>query len=154
MTRPSPGIRRGRGLGPLLTLAVALVLETLRANGIRFPDPAPILLLPVVASALLAGRRTGLVAAGIAGVACLITFAGAPFVGQPDNALRVMIILLMLPAVAVMVGTIRDRPAAGRDELVARRLSAGSSGSVKTPLTSLGASSVTPSAGSDDSRSA
>lgn len=108
-------------LGPLLTLAVALVLTLLRANGIRFPDPAPILLLPVVASAL-AGRNSGLVAAGIAGVASLIHFASPPFVGQPDNALRVMTILLMLPVVAVMVGTIRDRLAAGRDELVARRL--------------------------------
>lgn len=109
-------------LGPLLTLAVALVLEMLRGRGVRLPDPAPVLLLPVIASALLGGRRSGLAASAIAGVACLIYFAGPPFADQADNALRALILLLMLPSVAIMVGVTRDRLASGREELLARRL--------------------------------
>ena len=102
-------------------MLVVVTLELLRSRGLRLPDPVPVVLLPVIGSALLGGIRPGLVAAAVGIAYCLFVFAGQPYVNQPDNALRVLLMAASLATAAALVGRARDRLIADRNELAARR---------------------------------
>jgi PAS domain S-box-containing protein len=111
-----PGFGHGRRYGgPLLVVAIAAVVELLAGTAWRVPNPPALLLLAVVFAAFTGGRAPGLIAAAIAWTYCAYFFSASlqPLRYAPDDARRVVVWLLAMPAMAWMVGTLRRRVEAG-----------------------------------------
>jgi diguanylate cyclase (GGDEF)-like protein len=98
----------------LLAAGVALLgLELLARRGARLATPGAVLLAAVVGAAYLSGLRAGLLSAALAlAYAAWPAAAGGLFAAAPADALRRLAVLaLLLPAVAVAVGVLKERTA-------------------------------------------
>ncbi len=97
--------------GPALALGVAGTVEVLRGTPIGIPNPPAFLVLTVVAGAFIGGRASGLVAGVLAWtyIAYFFSEPGAPFAYSAENARRVAVWGVTIPATALLVGLLRDR---------------------------------------------
>ncbi|MDR7439700.1 MAG: PAS domain S-box protein [Armatimonadota bacterium] len=95
--------------GPVLTVLVLLALELLSHWAIRLPNPAAAYLLAVAYSAYAGGVGSGLVSAllSFAYAAWVFSEPGQPFRYSAENGLRIAVLALATPALAVMVGFLR-----------------------------------------------
>ncbi len=99
--------------GPFLTLATLIGLELLARTVIRIPNPPMIYITTVAYAGFSGGLVSGLVSAGITLVFALYFFStpGQLFHYTPDNALRVIVLAIATPAMALMVGVLKGRTA-------------------------------------------
>jgi len=114
--KESPRVARGANLfpqisGPLLVFGAIAILELLSWGTLKIPNPPAILLLIVVFSAFIGGVRSGLVAALIAWgyFAYFFSIPGHPFQHTTENFRRVLVWAVTTPAMAIMVGILKDR---------------------------------------------
>jgi signal transduction histidine kinase len=108
-----PLARRRFLLGPLLTLAVLIVIESINRWVFAIPNPAVIYFTAVVFAAFHGGIGPGLVSAAITLVYAAFFFSkpGAPLTFTPDNLTRMIVLLASTPAAAVMVGFLKKHAA-------------------------------------------
>jgi PAS domain S-box-containing protein len=97
--------------GLLLTTGAAVALELLSHTPWRVPNSPAVLQMTVVLAAFSGGRATGLLAAAVAWVYTAYFFALdlSPLRYAPDDARRVVVWLVILPATALLVGTLKRR---------------------------------------------
>ena len=103
--------RAGIGTGLALTLAVAAALVPLR-SGVSLATPAMLLVLPVVAAAIIGGRRAALATAVVAAGAFNIAFIKpywTPKVAVVDEAVALLVFVLVAAAVGTFVAREADR---------------------------------------------
>ena len=95
--------------GPLLTLGTLAGLELLAQTVIRLPNPPIIYLTVVVYAAFSGGLVPGLISGAITFVYALYFFStpGQLFHYTYDNALRVIVLAVTTPAMAIMVGVLK-----------------------------------------------
>ncbi len=112
-TRPKAGRRSFllRFVGPLLTLAIAVLLEALSRTALSIPNPVFVLILVVVAAAFSGGIRSALASAMVAWLysAYYFSIPGHPFVFATDNLRRVVVLAIAFPGTALMVGILKER---------------------------------------------
>ena len=94
----------------VMPVAIGTVVVAARW-GFKFPNPPPALLLPLAYTAYRGGLATGLVAAGLHLVYSAIFFSspGTLFQYDPDNLLRTLVIAIVAPSMATMMGILRQR---------------------------------------------
>jgi diguanylate cyclase (GGDEF)-like protein/PAS domain S-box-containing protein len=97
--------------GPLLVLIAIAAIELISRLAFKIPNPPAILLLIVVFCAFRGGLRAGLSSAAIAWAYFAYHFSmpGQLFHYTADNATRVLLWALTTPAMAVMVGFLREQ---------------------------------------------
>lgn len=120
--------------GALLTVCAAAVLELLSGTALRIPNPPAILLLTTVYATFGGGLRAGLVSAALSWF-YLAYFFDAPGPGlaySGDNLRRLVIWAISLPAIVVMIGTLKHRAECASDEIVRRERDR--SGNLETAL--------------------
>ncbi len=102
--------------GPLLTLAVIILLDLVARKGMPILYPFPILLLTVVVSAYLGGLRTALVSAVLTILYGVHFFAepGFPLHYQPSGAYSLLVLGLVASGIAVAVSRLREAAERGR----------------------------------------
>ncbi len=103
-----PGARH-RLLGPLVTLLLAILFE-LGARPWNFV-PGPLLLTAIAGSALLGGLRSGLLSAAVS-IAYFVHFfstPGALLRFPPENLPRFLLLLVLAPLMALLVGLLKHR---------------------------------------------
>ncbi len=96
-------------IGPALTALTLVAIELLALYGLRIPNPAAIYFTAVVFAAFVGGLLSGLVAAGIT-LAYAFYFFSIPGQGlsfTPDNLLRVIVLSVTTPTIAVLVGILK-----------------------------------------------
>lgn len=94
----------------VMPLAIGAVVVTARW-GFKFPNPPPALLLPLAYVAYRGGLAAGLVAAvlHLGYSAIFFSTPGALFHYDPDNLLRTLVIAVVAPSMAAMIGVLRRR---------------------------------------------
>ncbi|HEX3274311.1 MAG TPA: response regulator, partial [Gemmatimonadales bacterium] len=97
--------------GPLLTLATVVLLDVLRRHGLALRSPFPIVLLPVIYTALVGGLRPALVSVVVATLYALHFFAqpGLPLRFSPPDVVSLLAVGLATLAVAVLVARLSQR---------------------------------------------
>jgi PAS domain S-box-containing protein len=100
-------------LGPIITLAIAAAVELLLDTVLSVPNPPGFLVLAIVFAAFHGGLASGLISAAIAWTYIAIFFSSPGHVFQytDENLHRVIIWALSMPAMALMVGRLKDRAA-------------------------------------------
>jgi K+-sensing histidine kinase KdpD len=99
-----------RKLGYLSIMVLAIGAAALAAQwGLRFPNQPPALLVPLAYCAYRAGLLTGLIAAvmHVTYSAVFFSMPGHVFHYDRDNFVRALVILVVAPAMATMLGTLR-----------------------------------------------
>jgi PAS domain S-box-containing protein len=99
-----------RKLGYLSIMVLAIGAAALAAQwGLRFPNQPPALLVPLAYCAYRAGLLTGLIAAvmHVTYSAVFFSMPGHVFHYDRDNFVRALVILVIAPAMATMLGTLR-----------------------------------------------
>ncbi len=107
---PQPS-RLFRLLGPLLTIASIAVFELADQFGLRIPNPPAILMTLVVFSAFTGGGRVGIFS-GIVTCGYLAIFyseKGLSLTYDEENLLRVLVIIVTVPAIVVMAAMSKKR---------------------------------------------
>src|SRR4051812_31600416 len=109
-----PFFRRGASRwirGPLITLGVALLIMVLDRYFWAIPNPPAILVLVLVFSAYIGGVASGLVSAVIVWLYATVFFstAGRVFHYTDENFRRVVVWMVVLPSMALMVGSLKRR---------------------------------------------
>jgi PAS domain S-box-containing protein len=120
--------------GALLTVCAAVLLELLSGTVLRVSNPAAILLLTTVYATFSGGLRAGLISAALSWL-YLGYFLDEPGPGLAyagDNLRRLVIWAISLPAVVVMIGTLKHRAECASDEIVRRERER--SGALETAL--------------------
>jgi PAS domain S-box-containing protein len=95
----------------LVTVAAAIVLELLAHTPFNIPNPSVVLIFTVVYAAFLEGPASGLVSAAIA-VAYALHYSISGHSGVPHttaDARRDVVVAIVLPATAMLVGILRNR---------------------------------------------
>jgi PAS domain S-box-containing protein len=101
------GSDQRRGL--LVTAIAAAALVVVERTPLYVPNPGAILAAVVAYAAFLGGVRSGLMSAGIALIYSAYFFTvTAPSI-EGDNGRRMVVLLLTTPAVAVVMGRLKDR---------------------------------------------
>ena len=120
--------------GALLTVCAAAVLELLSGTALRIPNPPAILLLTTVYATFSGGRRAGLVSAALSWfyLAYFFDTPGPGLAYSGDNLRRLVIWAISLPAIVVMIGTLKHRAECASDEIVRRERDR--SGALETAL--------------------
>lgn len=106
------GVERGNLLhGILATLGLIAAIEILSQTAFHIPNAGPVTLLAVVYATYTGGTRTGLVSAALALIYMAWNFSnpGEPFHFSPFNFNRLMVLLMIAPLMAIMVGALRRR---------------------------------------------
>ncbi|MDP9309717.1 MAG: PAS domain S-box protein [Chloroflexota bacterium] len=113
---PAVSSRWTQWAGPLVTLATLLIIEALSQTVLVIPNPAPIYLMAVVYAAFVGGLLPGLVSAGLTFVYALYFFAtpGQLLGYTPDNLARIFVLAIVAPAMAVLVGILKQRVMRGQ----------------------------------------
>ena len=108
--------------GALLTVCAIAVLEFASGTVLRVPNPPAILLLTTVYATFSGGLRAGLVSAAVSWLYLAYFFdtPGAGFVYTGDNVRRLVIWAVSLPAIVVMIGTLKRRAEHVSDEILRR----------------------------------
>jgi two-component system, cell cycle sensor histidine kinase and response regulator CckA len=117
--------------GPLLTLAVTVLLDVLRRRGVGLLSPFPVLLLTVVYAATVGGLRPALVSVVITSLYAVHFFAepGLPLRYDPQGLASLLAVAAASLATGLVVARLRDRVrvaeadalTAGDAEALARR---------------------------------
>ncbi|HEY9796999.1 MAG TPA: PAS domain S-box protein [Leptolyngbyaceae cyanobacterium] len=96
---------------PILTVVVLIVIELLDKTLFKIPNPAPLYLPAVVYTAFSGGLPSGLVSAGITLLYAVYYFStpGQLFHYSDDNLRNVIILAVTTPAIAIMVGILKQR---------------------------------------------
>ena len=102
-----------RIVGPLVTVGTLAAVELLTRWVITIPNPAPLYLLAVTYAAYIGGLRSGLVSAAITLAYSLFFFSepGHPLTFSLENGLRVGVLAIATPALALLAGALRERVA-------------------------------------------
>jgi signal transduction histidine kinase/DNA-binding response OmpR family regulator len=113
-SEPSARLPESRGLtllGPLLALGTILVVEGAEGLGFRIPNPPAILMTIVVFSAFTGGVKAGFVSAAVACAYFVFFYADTttPLTYSQENFLRVAVLAVTTPAMAVMAALSRRR---------------------------------------------
>jgi len=97
--------------GPLLVVIAIACIYLLAHTGFKIPNPPAILLLIVAFSAFYGGTASGLVTAVLAWMYTAYHFSipGQPFQYAGDNFVRVVMWAVTIPAMALMLGYLRQR---------------------------------------------
>jgi len=99
-------------VGIAVTLAVFVLVEVLAGTPLAIPNPGPVYLLAVVFAAFSGGIGAGLVSAivALAGSALNLSSVGQPLLHYSDfDRTRLIIIGIVSPAMAVLVGILKRR---------------------------------------------
>src|SRR4028119_2170173 len=96
---------------PLLTVVVIIAIELLNKTVFRIPNPPPIYLTVIVYTAFSGGLRCGLISAAITLLYTVYFFStpGKLFHYSDDNLRRVIVLAVTSPAIALMVGILKQR---------------------------------------------
>jgi PAS domain S-box-containing protein len=108
--------------GALLTVCAAAILELVSGTVLRVPNPAAILVLTTVFSTFSGGLRAGLISAAVSWL-YLAHFRDEPGSGLAyagDNLRRLVIWAVSLPAIVVVIGTLKRRAECASGEIVRR----------------------------------
>jgi PAS domain S-box-containing protein len=124
-----------RLLGPALAVVVVVLIEILSRTPLKFAAHAPILILAVVCATFVGGLVDGLIAAGITVwyYAYDLSSTGTIFPYTYETLRRVLVFACSAPAVALMVGLLKQRVA--RITAAAARKERESADAVYTSLT-------------------
>lgn len=116
-------------------MVVVVLIEILRSTPLKFAASAPILILAVVCATFLGGLVDGLLAAGIVVwyYAYDLSSTGTAFPYTHETVRRVLVFACSAPAVALMVGLLKQR--AARITAEAARKERESADAVYTSLT-------------------
>jgi len=97
--------------GPLFTVAVVIVIALIDRYFQAIPNPPAFLLLTLVISAYVGGVLSGLISAVLTWLYTAVFFstAGRPFHYADDNLRRVVVWAITMPAMALLVGTLKSR---------------------------------------------
>jgi PAS domain S-box-containing protein len=108
--------------GALLTVCAAAILELLSGTVLRVPNPAAILVLTTVFSTFSGGFRAGLISAAASWLylAYFLDEPGPGLAYPGDNLRRLVVWAVSLPAIVVMIGTLKRRAECASDEIVRR----------------------------------
>ncbi len=98
-------------IGPLIVLGAAVGIEIVTRLVVRIPNPPAILVILVVLAAFQGGLRSSLASSVVAWAYLTWAFASpaGSFHYEPDDLKRVLVWAVALPALAVMVGTLKSR---------------------------------------------
>jgi two-component system, cell cycle sensor histidine kinase and response regulator CckA len=109
-------------LGPLLTLALIILMDQLARRGMPVLYPFPLLLLTVAGSAALGGLRPALVSAVLTMLYAVHFFAepGMPLHWRPAGAYSLMVVGLVAPGMAVLVSWLRAAARRGHEAELSR----------------------------------
>src|SRR5665213_1148508 len=108
----------------LASLPLAIAALTLAAQlGLKFPNVPGVLLLPLAYTAYRGGLAIGLLAAllHMAHSAIFFSLPGAPFQYGGGNLVRLMVIVIVAPAMATMIGMLRRKSDLSLRQLEAAR---------------------------------
>lgn len=99
--------------GPALTAILALALALAERGGLKVQNPVLFFALAIVSSGYLGGTASGLASAGVGFAFTLWSWAvpGQPLRYAPTDLQRLAVQALTMPAMAVLVGTLRRRNA-------------------------------------------
>ena len=124
-----------RLLGPALAVVVVALIEILSRTPLKFAASAPILILAVVCATFVGGLVDGLIAAGITVwyYAYDLSSTGTIFPYTHETLRRVLVFACSAPAVALMIGLLKQR--AARIATEAARKERESADAVYTSLT-------------------
>jgi PAS domain S-box-containing protein len=108
--------------GALLTVCAAAILQLVSGTVLRVPNPAAILVLTTAFSTFSGGLRVGLISAAVSWLylAYFLDEPGPGLVYAGDNLRRLVIWAVSLPAIVVMIGTLKRRAECASDEIVRR----------------------------------
>jgi PAS domain S-box-containing protein len=108
--------------GPLLTVAILVVLEIVSREVLRIPDPFAILFLATVFAAFTGGLRSGLISATLTWFYLGYSSSTAgQFFGFTDQALgRVIMWAVIMPVTVVIIAVMKRRADRASDEIVRR----------------------------------
>ena len=108
--------------GPLLTVAILIVLEIISREVLRIPDRFAILFLATVVAAFTGGLRSGLISAMLTWFYLGYSSSTAgQFFGFTDQALgRVIMWAMIMPVTVVIIAVMKRRADRGSDEIVRR----------------------------------
>ena len=108
--------------GALLTVCAAAILELVSGTALRVPNPAAILVLTTVFSTFSGGLRAGLISAAVSWfyLAYFLDEPGPGLAYAGDNLRRLVIWAVSLPAIVMMIGTLKRRAECASDEIVRR----------------------------------
>ena len=108
--------------GALLTVCAAAVLELASGTALRVPNPPAILLLTTVFATFSGGRRSGLISAALSWLYLAYFFEqpGPGVAYAADNMRRLVVWAISLPAIVLMIGTLKRRAECASDEIVRR----------------------------------
>ena len=122
-------------LGPALAVAVVALMEVLSYTSLKVTVSPPILILAVVGATFVGGLVDGLIAAGITAwyYAYELSSPGTTFPYTHEALRRVLVFACSAPAVALMVGLLKQRAARATAE--AARKERESADAVYTSLT-------------------
>ncbi len=129
------GVYARQLLGPALAIAVVALIEGLSYTSLKVTASAPILILAVVCASFLGGLVDGLIAAGITVwyYAYELSSPGTTFPYTHEALRRVLVFACSAPAVALMIGLLKQR--AARITAEAARKERESADAVYTSLT-------------------
>ncbi|HSO37408.1 MAG TPA: response regulator [Labilithrix sp.] len=123
---PEDPLWRREALAPLLVLVALIGIELTTRFVVRIPNPPALIVILVVFAGFHGGLRSSLASAvvGWAYLTWSFSRAGSPFHYAHDDQIRLVVWGVAIPALAVMVGTLRSRALAAekaaRDEASAR----------------------------------
>jgi PAS domain S-box-containing protein len=108
--------------GVLLTVCAAAALELASGTALRVPNPPAILVLTTVFATFSGGLRAGLISAALSWlyIAYFFDTPGPGLAYTGDNLRRLVIWAVSLPAIVVMIGTLKRRAECASDEIVRR----------------------------------
>src|SRR5262245_24466406 len=108
--------------GALLTVCAAAILQLVSGTALRVPNPAAILVLTTVFSTFSGGLRAGLISAAVSWLylAYFLDEPGPGLAYADDNLRRLLIWAVSLPAIVVIIGTLKRRAESASDEIVRR----------------------------------
>jgi two-component system cell cycle sensor histidine kinase/response regulator CckA len=97
--------------GPMLTLATVVLLDVLRRHGIALQSPFPLILLPVIYTAMVGGLGPALVSVAVASLYALHFFAqpGLPLRYLPQDVASLLAVILTTLAAGVLVVRLSER---------------------------------------------
>ena len=97
--------------GIIVTLITLAALELLARISFRIPNPPPILMLAIILSAYMGGMKQGLISAAIVWCYTLYYFSISEqlFHYTDDSFRRIVTLTFVIPATAILVGTLKRR---------------------------------------------
>jgi PAS domain S-box-containing protein len=108
--------------GALLTVCAAAALQLASGTVLRIPNPPAILLLTTVFATFSGGLRLGLISAALSWLylAYFLDDPGPGLAYTGEDLRRLVVWAVSLPAIVVMIGTLKRRAECASDDIVRR----------------------------------